>query len=181
MKGGEKMTDEEILNARPGKKMSKSIPFTVKPGAKKKPTPKYKELTPKEDEFVQKYIETGNAVVAKRESEIRTRLSANDLLMKRNITEAIEERRNEMWNRFMEHAEEALQTQIMIMRNERASFKVRLDAASSVLDRAGFKPAERKEITGANGGAVKFEDSAATELAQRARSLLAEKVNIIDI
>lgn len=170
------MTDDEILRAKP--KYNRNGGCNKKPGRKvKKPL----ILKPQQDKFVQVYLDTGNASLAKKEAGYSDKTAVSRVMEQRNVQQVIIDKRQEMWNRFMEYAEEALQTQIMIMRNDNASFKTRLDATNSVLDRAGLKPAERKEITGADGKAVQIENSATTELAQRARMLLAEKVNVIDI
>jgi hypothetical protein len=167
------MTDEEILRAK--SKNNRNGGCNKKPGRKtKKPV----ILKPKQDKFVQIYLDTGNKSLAKKEAGYSQRY---DVFGNKDVAKTINEKRQEMWAMFMEHAEEALNVQLDIMRSDKAGFKTRLDATNSILDRAGLKPAERKEITGADGGAVQVESSAANELAQRARMLLAEKVNIIDV
>jgi len=50
--------------------------------------------------------------------------------------------------------------------------RLRFDVARDLLDRAGFKPTEKKEITGANGGPIKQENQLINDVADRARKLM---------
>jgi len=164
------MTDEEILNARP--KYNRNGGCNKKPGRKRaKPL----KLKPREDKFVQVFLDTGSQSIAKKEAGYSKDYQP---LGNKDIAKAVTEKRQELWDKFVENAEEAIQIQLMIMRSDSASYKTRLDATNSVLDRAGLKPAERKEITGADGGAVQVENKVTAEMAQRARMLLVEKGEI---
>lgn len=177
--GDDYMTDDEILNAKiiPWRS-NRNGGINKKPGRKAK---KEQELNPREDKFVQVYIDTGNSSLAKKEAGYSANTSSGSLLNKNSIKTAISEKRQELWDRFTIYAEEAMNTQLMIMRSDMASYKTRLDATNSILDRAGLKPAERKEIVGADGGAIQLESKVTNELAQRARQLLIEKETAIDV
>ena len=50
--------------------------------------------------------------------------------------------------------------------------RLRFDIAKDLLDRAGFKPTEKRELSGADGGPIKQENSIITEVADRARKLM---------
>lgn len=190
MKEGENMTEQEILDARPrklgGRKRTKGRPKKVEINKPEK-TEKNKSivdnefanLTPRQAKFVTHYLETDNASKSAIMAGYSEKTNINTILSDKNVKEIITRKRNELWDMFVNVAEEALMTQVMIMRSEDASFKTRLDATNSLLDRAGLKPAERKEITGADGGAIQTESRVVNELAIRARELLVQKT--IDI
>jgi len=50
--------------------------------------------------------------------------------------------------------------------------RLRFDVAKDLLDRAGFKPTEKRELTGADGGPIRQENSVINEVADRARKLM---------
>ena len=69
-----------------------------------------------------------------------------------------------------------MDTQLEIMRDKKTSGKTKLDATNSILDRAGYKAVERREIVGAIG-TIPMESRAVSEFAERARKLMGEKAS----
>lgn len=98
------------------------------------------------------------------------------IMKNEKVKESIEDRRKKMWNLFESFAQEALDVQLDIMRSEKVSAKSRLDATNSILDRAGYKAVERREIVGAIG-TVAVESKAVNDFAERARKLINERLN----
>jgi hypothetical protein len=58
-----------------------------------------------------------------------------------------------------------------------------LDACKDVLDRAGYKPSDKLELSGVGGGSIEYETRLTKEIATRAKSLLLEtdEIETIDI
>jgi len=164
------LSDDEIMDYKPAKNRNGNI--LKKPGRPKK---KDNSLNPKQERFVEEYLKSGNASKAKETAGYSKNTPVTDILNNPKISNSIEEHRKELWEDFKEYSQEMLELVVEIARNEDASFKTRLDACIDILDRAGYKPAERREITGANGGSIMMETQATLTLAQRARELLEKK------
>lgn len=93
-------------------------------------------------------MDSGNATIAKKEAGYSDNTAVTELRNNPKISHAIERKQGELWEQFKDYAEEALQVQVDIMRSDEASFKVKLDASNSILDRAGYRPIERREVNG---------------------------------
>ena len=139
--------------------MAMNLPNDIKkkPGRPKKKQP---SLTDKQQVFIEKYIETGNKQEAKQIAGYseKTQLSS---VCTPEVQNAIIVHVNKTLH---EYAPIAVQTMINLSEHAKND-KVRLDATKDILDRAGFKPAEKREITGANG--LPLEARITHELIQR--------------
>lgn len=98
------------------------------------------DLTPKQEGFVRDYLDTGNATEAvRRNYDITTDGSARAIgsenLTKPNIRKAIED------------AAEGAFSVIVALSTGAENENVRLSASKDILDRAGFKPTEKTDIT----------------------------------
>ena len=124
-----------------------------------------KKLTPKQEKFVEVYLETGNASESARqayncETDGSARAVGCENLTKPNVILAIDQKKKDLRQRFEEESHRAMEVMIELM-NGAKSEKVRQDAAKDILDRAGHKPSETSPVT-VNVG--RFE-----EVAKRAR------------
>lgn len=118
------------------------------------------KLTPKQEGFVQSYMESGVAVRAYREhygsdkmSDNTARRNAHALLHKDTIQTTLELRkakkdakREEIEEKARKHASDALQTLVSIAADPKAPSSSRVAAAGAVLDRAHGKPISKTEL-----------------------------------
>jgi len=132
------------------------------------------KMTPQQKKFAQTYIETEDKNLARDLAGYSKNTPAQNVLSIPNVQVVVSKTQVELWDRFKDYAEKALQVQVDMLDNPHVSFKVKLDASNSILDRAGYKPADRKEIVGAIG-TIAVESRAVNEFAQRARELLMQK------
>ena len=134
----------------------------------------YARLSEKQRKFVDTYLLTEDKRLAMKEANYAPNASPCTVMNKPNVQEVLARGENELWGRFKDYAELALQVQVDMLTNDKVSFKVKLDASNSILDRAGYKPADRKEIVGAIG-TIAVESKAVNDFAERARQLLQQK------
>lgn len=134
----------------------------------------YKKLSDKQRKFVDTYLLTEDKRLAMKEANYSPNTGTFNVMSNPNVKEAIKRCENDLWETFKDYAELALQVQVDMLTNDKVSFKVKLDASNSILDRAGYKPADRKEIVGAIG-TVAVESKAVNDFAERARQLLQQK------
>lgn len=158
------------------KKPNRNGGIFKKPGRKVR---KAEALTPKQDKFVQIYLDTGNASLAKKQAGYSDNTAVTELRDNPKVSHAIEKKQTELWDMFKEDAVEAYEVLKEIMRSDKASYKVRLDASNSLLDRAGYKAVDRKEVTGTITGGIA--STLTLDLIQRTRELMANKAKTIDI
>lgn len=90
-----------------------------------------------------------------------------------SVAQKVKKADEKLWTRFEDLASQALKIQEDMMNDPKCSYKVKFDITSSLLDRAGYKPAERREVIGSIG--VTGDSRAIGEFADRARALLAQK------
>ncbi len=57
---------------------------------------------------------------------------------------------------FVFEASEALDEMVRLLKDPKTDARVRYQIAKDIMDRAGFKPLEKSEITGKNGGPIVF-------------------------
>ena len=156
------MTEEEILDG-------KNSDIGQHPWHEKKRINKHIKIM--RANFLRTYVQTGGDVKVAKEAAGYAKGSCVHLRddLKKDIALA----NKKLWEKFGEYADEAFQVQLEIMRNPKCSFKVKLDVTNSILDRAGFKPAERKEVVGAVG--ISSGGREIGEFAERARRMMALK------
>lgn len=123
-----------------------------------------KKLTIKQQRFIQEYLKCGNGT----ESAVKAGYShhtaysqANRLLNNVEIQKELEHWRSqiqqELREQFISDALTARKVLLQILNDPEASDKDKLTAARDLLDRAGFKPADRKELSGSPGAIeIKF-------------------------
>lgn len=118
------------------------------------------DLQAKQIKFIEEYILTGNATqsaIKAGYSERSAAAQASRLLKNDKIQAALKERRSqieqELREQFIGDALTARKVMVKILNDPEASHKDKLTAAKDLLDRAGFKPTERQEITGKDGSA----------------------------
>jgi len=122
-----------------------------------------KNLTPKQKAFVKEYIRENNgyrAALNAGYSGNSARITASRLLTNANIQKEIQDKRNqierELRQTFISDALTARKVMIKILNDPEASDKDKLTAAKDLLDRAGFKPSDRKEISGPNRNPIEI-------------------------
>ena len=102
-------------------------------------------LTDQRQVFLQEYCRHGNHVEAARRAGYSEKTVANQACkLKRELASEI---REELNLNFISHAPKALQT-LKELAESATSESVRLQASRDLLDRAGFKPADRHEMIG---------------------------------
>lgn len=121
------------------------------------------KLTPKQSKFIDEYIETGNgklSAIRAGYSEATAESQASRMLRKVKVQDALKARRSqiqqELRERFVGDALTARKVMIQILNDPEATHKDKLTAARDLLDRAGFKPTDKTEITGKNGAALEI-------------------------
>ena len=133
-------------------------------------------LTNKQAQFVMHYLETNNATLSAKRAGYSKKTAhsiGHENLRKPEIAELISEKRDELWATFKAHAVEAQNRLIVIARDENAPYRVRLDACIAILDRAGYRPQDRKKYFDSNQ--TSKEPKEIKDIAYRARQLLMKK------
>lgn len=124
-------------------------------------------LTRKQEAFVLEYLKDFNgyqAAIRSGYAENSARVTASRLLTNANIQEALRAHRSqiesELRQQFVFDALLARKVLIEILNDDEASHGDKIKAAKDLLDRAGFRPTEKKEIAGAAGPIeIRFVDS----------------------
>ena len=139
--------------------MSNNLPNDIKkkPGRPKK---KIKKLTEKQSAFVASYIETGSKSIALKEAGYSPNMRANDVC-NADVQNAIIMQVNKVLHQY---APTAVHNMIDLSENS-LSEAIKFNATKDILDRAGFKPIEKREVTGSNG--LPIEARVTHELIQR--------------
>lgn len=97
-----------------------------------------------------------------------------------HIQAYLENKRKDLRSRFQQEAENAFNVLLEIVNNPKVSPRTRLDACKDVLDRAGYKPSDKVELTGSNGSPVQYETRLTKEISNRAKMLMVEET-VIDV
>jgi hypothetical protein len=108
-------------------------------------------LSPRHLRFVHAYLRCGNATQAAREAgcpEASADVTAARWLKRPAIRAAIEAAQQDLESLFREEAVASLRTLVAIRDDPHAPAMARLRAAQDLLDRAGYRPAERLEHVG---------------------------------
>jgi phage terminase small subunit len=140
------------------------------------------DLTTKQNKFVEYYCQgyTGveSAKLAGYDSDDYNTLHAiaSENLRKPTIVAAIKDNRKDLRYRFQEEAGNAIRVILEIMNNSKVSGRTRLDAAKDLLDRAGYKPSDKIELSGVDGNPIEYETRQTKEIVNRARALLIDVV-----
>jgi phage terminase small subunit len=122
------------------------------------------QLTTKQIRFVEEYIRNGGngkqAAISAGYSENTAESQASRMLRKVKVQNALKERRSqiqqELRDYFIGDALTARKVMVQILNDPEATHKDKLTAAKDLLDRAGFKPTEKQEISGKDGGALQI-------------------------
>lgn len=103
------------------------------------------DLTKKQEEFAKEYLETGNGT--------QSVLATNSDVTNDNSAAAIASRmlRNAKVKAFLEDKAELAAIRIQELSEQSENLNVALGASKDILDRAGFKPIDKSEITGKDG------------------------------
>lgn len=112
------------------------------------------ELNGKQLMFIAEYVKSSNATEAaiKAGYSKKTAYSQGQRLLKNaEIQRKIESGRLDIKAMIAEEVVHSLRT-VITLRDHAENETVRLKAAQDLLDRAGFKPTDKKEISGPNGG-----------------------------
>lgn len=127
----------------------------------------FDKLNERQQQFVLHYMESGNATYSAKAAGYSERTAhqiGHEQLKKPDVQNAIKEKHDEMdkWLRqqFKRAATDAYKVIKEIADNPEAAERDRLNAAKDLLDRAGHKPKDIQEITGADGAdlVIKFVD-----------------------
>ena len=168
-----KNDEDEILNIKKTT-IGQRVRYEPEKEVFKRPVDTYDKLTTQQQVFVDTYLSTKDKKLAMQEAGYSEKTQPTNILNSPLVKEVVQNKREELWDRFKEYAELALQVQVDMLTNPKVSSKVKLDATNSILDRAGYKPADRKEIVGVLG-TTPVESRAVNEFAQRARDLLKQR------
>lgn len=120
-------------------------------------------LTEKQEAFVNEYVRDFNATQAAVRAGFSKRRASEigyQLLQKTTVREAINALRSDIQQQlrlqFLNDALKARKVLYEIMVDPNASNRDKIVAAKDFLDRAGFKPAERKVVSGSNGSVIEI-------------------------
>jgi hypothetical protein len=123
------------------------------------------ELNIRQERFCYLYVRNGkNGAAAAVEAgycdgdRVAARQTASVLLTNPDILARMDEER-EIWrteisHRFLEESGHAMETLMSIMDTPGSAAIARVSAANSVLDRAGFQPVQKTELSGPRGGPI---------------------------
>jgi len=141
---------------------SRGRDIVKKPGRKKKP-----KLSEKREKYLMALELTGSAKEAKEIAGYSPNTKVNGFV---SVSAHLEEQRERMRNLFVNCAED-MYTNMLALANSSKSDTVKLHATKDLLDRAGYKPVERKELTGADGNAISVESRITQDFISRYLSL----------
>lgn len=120
-------------------------------------------LTEKQQAFVVEYLKCFNATVAAKKAGYSQKTAysiGSELLNKPEIAQVIENHKKELiqelQNQFVVDAIMAKNVLLQILNDKNASNRDRITAAKDLLDRAGFAPTTKQEITGGDGGVIQI-------------------------
>ncbi|MFJ5761664.1 terminase small subunit [Neobacillus sp. NPDC093182] len=121
------------------------------------------ELTDKQKRFVQEYMRDSCATKAAVRAGFSERAASEigyQLLQKTSVLAAIQSLQDEIEQQlrmqFVQDAIKAREVLREIMDNPNATNKDRITAAKDLLDRAGFKAIDKKEISGPANGSIEI-------------------------
>jgi hypothetical protein len=98
---------------------------------------------------------------------------ASENLQKPTVISIIRQETQDLNVRFKEEAHKAFQVILNIIENDQISPHARLLACKDLLDRAGYKPTDKTELS----GEVQLSTAHTRSIAERARGILAQSVN----
>lgn len=133
------------------------------------------KLTPKQEKFVDVYLDTLNASEAVRQAYNDTTpntvgVIAHENLRKPKIINAIEERKQTLKERFEAESHNAMSVLLELLGNKATPSGVKARVAQDILDRAGYKPTDKIEME----GTIVQETRITQEIAKRARMICDE-------
>lgn len=106
------------------------------------------ELTAKQRLFISEYLKLGNITQAAANAGFRAAHVAGSRLLKNaRIKNALEAARLDLRAQFVKEALEAFRVILYLMNNSKLDV-IKFQCARDLLDRAGYRPIERREING---------------------------------
>jgi len=132
--------------------------------------------TKKQVAFAEQYAITGNG---KQSAEIAgytgsdnvLRSIASENLTKPSVIHLLDDKKTDLVELFRDNAQTCFQVLMDIVNNDKMSVFARLSAAKDILDRAGYKPTDKTEVS----GEVMLSTEHTRAIAQRARMLIQNK------
>lgn len=122
-----------------------------------------KEFTRKQEAFIHEYLKDFNATQAAIRAGYSKRWASEigfQLLQKNTVFNAIKQMRDEinhqMRMKFLQDALKARKILNEIMTDPNSSNRDKIVAAKDFLDRAGFKPTDKRELSGSNSKAIEI-------------------------
>lgn len=144
------------------------------------------KLTPRQELFVEFYLQNGNAgksaELAGYAGGLKTcqSIGSQNLALPK-IQEALDLKKHDLRKRFVKEAGAAFTVIVGLMNNPKVSPRTRLDAAKDVLDRAGYNPTDKVELSGVDGSPIQYETRLTREISNRARTLMNDLNTPIDV
>jgi phage terminase small subunit len=141
--------------------------------------PKTRKITPKQEKFVEEYVQSGNgvqsALIAYDTDKYNVaKTIACENMTKPYVVQAIDEKKRDLMQEFKDNAYRMYAVLIDVLENTNNQ-KLKVDIAKDLLNRAGYSPTEKREITGLLAGTnLDGNSRVAQEIATRARELLAD-------
>ena len=129
--------------------------------------PKKKHLNPKQELFVKSFVLSGDKTAANR---IAGYSEKTEVARSEKIQQEIETNRKKMEELFQTAAQDMFNNMLKLATSS-SSDNVKFQASKDLLDRAGFKPVERKELSGLDGNAISLESRVTHDLIQRTLAL----------
>lgn len=110
-------------------------------------------------------------------SSPRVQACLNELQLQKEFEEAAHRARvdtvkKEVMDKINDKVTGVLDIYDKILSSPEATDRLKFDIARDLLDRAGFKAVEKRELTGRDGGPIQSEQSIISEVAERARKLM---------
>jgi len=108
------------------------------------------QLSPRQARFVTEYLKSDNATqaaIAAGYGAANADVTAARLLQRRQVREALDTAKGDLFALFRQEAYANLKTLVAIRDDPEAPASVRLRAAQDLLDRAGYKPTDHVETT----------------------------------
>lgn len=121
------------------------------------------ELNDMQQKFVDEYMKDFNATRAairagysEKTAHVQGPRLLGNVRVRQEIDRLKAEMRDSIQEHFVLHALTAQKVMLKILNNPSSSDRDRIAAAKDFLDRAGYVPTSKQEITGTNGGAIQI-------------------------
>ncbi len=137
------------------------------------------DLTARQRLFIGEFLKTGNATQAATKAGYgQPHVAGSRLLGNVRVKAAVEAARLDLRKQFVQEAIDAFRVMLDLMKNSSVDI-VRFQAARDLLDRAGYRPVDRREVTGIQAFVSSDIDYANPEAVSRRLEELRERRNDI--